>query len=141
MPTAYSLSQVVRGGKRGRAHSRPRLARSSFFSDGWRIDESSLALRADGVDEAPHTVVRASDEVRASCSPSLGQLDTVPERVAAEEARPADDLVGVVRLDASRLRAGVAASRARSRCAGRSAGTAGLGRVEEMEFEVAADAE
>src|SRR5262245_51397173 len=75
-------------------------------------------------------------------APPLGQLDTVPERVAAEEARPADDLVGGVRRDAGvfepasqLLEPGVDAQ---AEVLGQRCGLVG---VEEMEFEVAADAE
>jgi len=32
-----------------------KAGRSSFFFDGWRIEETRLALRADVVDEARHT--------------------------------------------------------------------------------------
>jgi hypothetical protein len=41
-----------------------KAGRSSFFSDGLRIEESRLALRADGVDEAGHAVVCGSDGTR-----------------------------------------------------------------------------
>ena len=62
---------------------------SPLTAIGNRLRRPRVAVRRSSLAHGPHLG-----------APPLGQLDTVPERVAAEEARPADDLVGVLRLDA-----------------------------------------
>jgi hypothetical protein len=45
-----------------------KAGRSSVFSDGWRIEESRPALRADGGDEAPHTSCAGAPECEPETS-------------------------------------------------------------------------